>query len=164
MLDISKRFIDISETTRPGDKIDKIFKTILYHAPLKNEGAIKNRNYINNLKNQDDIFCSYHYIIDFNGKIINIIPEDEISLHTNILNVDMHSISICICYNNSTKISTASITSLRKLALYLTKKYSLVPSSDLIRCYDIINKRSPIFFVDTPYYFMDFKDDLKNRE
>ena len=65
MINISSRLIDICETSRPNEKIDKIFKVILYHAPLKNQSAIKNRNYINNLKYQDNIFCSYHYMIDF---------------------------------------------------------------------------------------------------
>ena len=70
MLEISKRLIDISEMTRVKEKIDKIFKIVLHHTPIKGATAIANRNYINDLKKQDDIFCSYHYIIDFDETCI----------------------------------------------------------------------------------------------
>lgn len=163
MINISSRLIDICETSRPNEKIDKIFKVILYHAPLKNQSAIKNRNYINNLKYQDNIFCSYHYIIGLKGEIINIIPENELAIHTGILEFDKHSLGVCICYNDSTinKINYKTLNSLENLSRHLVKKYNLNPTYDLIRCYDIINKRSPLFFVDDPYYYFDFKESLK---
>ena len=50
MLEISKRLIDISEMTRPKEKIKNIFKIVLHHAPIKGATAISNRNYINGLK------------------------------------------------------------------------------------------------------------------
>lgn len=160
MLEISKRLIDISEMTRPKEKINKSFKIILHHAPIKEATAIANRNYINELKKQDDVFCSYHYIIDFDGKIINLVPEEELTIHTGILEYDMHSISVCICYDKSNKITELTLNSLKNLSKYLITKYSLNSTFDLIRCYDIINKRSPIFFVDNPYFYYDFKQSL----
>ena len=140
MINISNRYIDISETTRPNEKIDKIFKIVLYHAPIINKSSIANRNYINNLKYQDDIFCSFHYIIGLNGEIINIVPEEELTLHTGILEYDKHSISVSICYTNKNKLSVKTLKSLENLSIYLTKKYNLDPTYDLIRCYDLINK------------------------
>lgn len=160
MLEISKRLIDISEMTRPKEKINKIFKIILHHAPIKGATVIANRNYINELKKQDDVFCSYHYIIDFDGTIINLVPEEELTIHTGFLEYDMHSISVCICYDKSNKITELTLNSLKNLSKYLITKYSLNSTFDLIRCYDIINKRSPIFFVDNPYFYYDFKQSL----
>lgn len=160
MINISSRIIDISENTRPNEKIDKIFKIILHHAPIKNKSGIKNRNYINSLKNQDNIFCSYHYIIGLNGEIINIIPENELAIHTGILEFDKHSLGICICYNENNKISEKTMLSLEKLSIHLIKKYSLDATYDLIRCYDIINRRSPLFFVDNQYCYLDFKEKI----
>ena len=46
MLEISKRLIDISEMTRPKEKIKNIFKIVLHHAPIKGATAISNRNYM----------------------------------------------------------------------------------------------------------------------
>lgn len=160
MLDIKTHLLDISELTRSKDKIREIYKIVLYHAPKFGMSAIATRNYINNLKNQDNLFCSYHYIIGLDGEIINIIPENELSLHTNILEFDYHSLAIAICYNDK-NLSYASITALKKLCNYLIKKYSLDKNYDIIRCYDLINKRSPIFFVDSQYAFYDFKKSLK---
>ena len=94
MIDIDERFIDISENTRSGEKIREIHKVILHDVPLKYESGMKNRNYINNLKYQDDIFMSYHYIIDQNGKIIQLIPKDEMANHTKCLEFYLYSISI----------------------------------------------------------------------
>lgn len=157
MLEISKRLIDISEMTRPKEKINKIFKIVLHHAPIKGATAISNRNYINELKKQDDIFCSYHYLIDFDGKIINLVPENEMTIHTGIVDYDMHSISVCLCYDYENKITSQELNSLKDLSKYLINKYSLNPTFDLIRCFDLINKRSPIFFVDNYHNFIDFK-------
>lgn len=159
MINVSSRIIDISENTRPNEKIDKIFKIILHHAPIKNKGGMKIRNYINNLKNQDDIFCSYHYIIGLDGEIINIVPENELAIHTGILEFDTHSLGICICYNDD-KISKKVLDSLENLSKHLTNKYALDPTYDLIRCYDVINRRSPVFFVDNPYFYFDFKEKI----
>ncbi len=159
MLNIIKRHIDFSETTRPNEKINQVFKIILHDAPIKNASAIKNRNYINNLKNQDKIFLSYHYIIGKKGEIINIIPEDEISIHTGKIEYDSNSISIALCSNNN-YISNETLSSLRNLSNYLIKKYNLNKKFDLIRCYDVINKRSPIFLVDNNYFFYDFIENL----
>src|SRR5574344_1226126 len=159
MLEIENRLIDISENTRPNEKVIKVHKVILHHCPLKEKSAIFNRNYINNLKYQDNIFCSYHYIVGLDGKIINIIPEEETALHTNILAIDNYSIGIGICNSDryENKISKKEINSLKFLCNYLASKYNLDKNFDIIRCYDIINKRSPYFVVDCSYFFSDFK-------
>lgn len=162
MLNIKSRLIENSEMSRTKENIREIYKIVLHHAPLKNKSAIKNRNYINNLKYQDEKFCSYHYIIDFNGEIINIIPENELALHTKILEFDYHSIGIAICYKDDylDRIPQIVQNSLKELSFYLLKKYNLDRHYDLIRCYDLINKRSPVFFVDNQYNFLDFKYNL----
>ena len=160
MIKINTRPIDISENTRPNEKLKGVYKIVLPDAPIKNKSGIKNRNYINNLKYQDDIFSSYHYIIGINGEIINLIPEDEVSIHTGNIEFDFHSISIAICSYNLNKISSKTLNSLSVLSNYLLKKYNLNHKYDLIRCYDIINKRSPIFFVDNPYLYYDFKETI----
>lgn len=158
MIDIDERFIDISENTRSGEKIREIHKIVLHDAPLKYESGIKNRNYINNLKYQDDIFLSYHYIIDSNGIVIQLIPENEIATHTKILEFDLYSLSIALCYDSKTNILTEdTLRSLFNLLKKISFKYDLNLRYDLITCYDIINKRSPLFFVDNPHIFYDFK-------
>ena len=162
MIDVDKRFIDINENTRPGDKIRQTHKIIFHDAPLKYNSGIKNRNYINSLKNQDNIFMSYHYIIGSKGEIIQLIPEDEIAIHTGFIEFDLHSISIALCYDKNKKkiLTTNTLNSLKYLSKYLLKKYKLDSKYDLIKCYDVINKRSPIYFVENPYIFYDFKISL----
>ena len=159
MIDIDERFIDISENTRSGEKIREIHKVILHDVPLKYESGMKNRNYINNLKYQDDIFMSYHYIIDQNGKIIQLIPEDEMANHTKCLEFDLYSISIALCYDKNTNLLTKeTLSSLFNLTKRITTKYNLDFMYDVILCYNVINKRSPIYFVENPYIFYDFKN------
>src|SRR5574344_437414 len=159
MINFKNRFINVSENTRPNENIIKVHKIILHQCPLKEKSAIFNRNYINNLQYQDNIFHSYHYIVGLDGKIINIIPEEETALHTNILAIDNYSIGIGICNSDryENKVSEKEINSLKFLCDYLVKKYNLDKKFDIIRCYDIINKRSPYFFIDIPYFFQDFK-------
>lgn len=162
MINIDTRLIDICETTRPGNKLQGVYKIILHDAPLIKEDKIKNRNYINNLKRQDDIFMSYHYLIGKSGEIVNIIPEDEIAIHTGFLEFDLHSLSIALCYdNNNNNISDKTLNSLKLLLKSILRKYNLDPKYDLIRCYDVINKRVPLYFVENPYLFYDFKESMK---
>ena len=159
MIDIDERFIDISENTRSGDKVREIHKVILHDVPLKYEKGIKNRNYINNLKYQDEIFMSYHYIIDQSGKILQLIPEDEISLHTKYLEFDLYSISIALCYDkNSNSLTKETLNSLFNLTKSITANYNLNFKYDILLCYNVINKRSPIFFVENPYIFYEYKN------
>src|SRR5574344_1117772 len=157
MINFKNRFINVSENTRPNENIIKVHKIILHQCPLKEKSAIFNRNYINNLQYQDNIFCSYHYIVGLDGEIINIIPEEEIALHTNILEIDNYSIGIGICNSDryENKVSKKEINSLRLLCNYLATKYNLDKKFDIIHYYDIINKRSPYFFVDCSYFFSD---------
>ena len=160
MVKIDTRLLDISENTRPSDKLNGVYKIVLHDAPLNNKSAIKNRNYINNLKFQDDIFCSYHYIIGLNGEILNIIPEDEISIHTGNIEFDFNCISIAICSYNLKNFEQTTLDSLMELSKKLLYTYNLDPKYDLIRCYDVINKRSPSMLVDNPHFYYDFKEKL----
>ena len=158
MIDIDERFIDISENTRSGEKIREIHKIVLHDAPLKYENSIKNRNYINSLKYQDDIFLSYHYIIDFNGKVIQLIPENEIAIHTKFLEFDLYSLSIALCYDSKANILTEdTLNSLFNLTKRISYNHDLNLKYDLIACYEVINKRNPLYFVDNPHIFFDFK-------
>ena len=162
MVKIDTRLLDISETTRTNEKLKGVYKIVLHDAPLKNKSGIKNRNYINNLKFQDYIFCSYHYIIGLNGEIINLIPEDEMAIHTGNIEFDFHSISIALCSYNLGNFPRKTLNSLKLFSNHLLEKYNLNEKYDLIRCYDVINRRSPIFFVDNPYLYYDFKETIHN--
>ena len=102
---------------------------------------------------------SYHYIIDQNGKIIQLIPEDEMANHTKCLEFDLYSISIALCYDKNTNLLTKeTLSSLFNLTKRITTKYNLEFKYDIILCYNVINKRSPIYFVENPYIFYDFKN------
>lgn len=160
MISIDTRYIDVSENTRPKDKIKDIFKLVLHDAPYPLKNEIENRNYINSLSRQDDIFLSYHYIIGQSGKIINIIPENEIAIHTKLLDFDMHSVSIALCYDKNMKLTNETLYSLKYLSNILIHKYNLDAKFDLIRCYDVLNKREPVCFMDNYYLFYDFKEKL----
>lgn len=160
MINIDTRLLDISETTRPNEKLKGVYKIVLHDAPLRNKSGIKNRNYINDLRFQDNIFCSYHYIIGLNGEIINLIPEKEISIHTGNIEFDFHSISIALCSYTLENFSNKTLVSLKILSKALLKKYNLDTNYDLIRCYDFINRRSPIIFVDNSYFYYDFKENI----
>ena len=163
MISIDTRYIDVSENTRSKVNIEDIFKLIVHDAPYPLKSEMENRNYINSLSNQDNIFLSYHYIIGQSGKIINIIPENEIAIHTKLLEYDMHSISIALCYNSNMEITNSTLNSLTYLSNNILKKYILDTKFDFIRCYDVLNKREPICFVDNYYLFYNFKENLSKN-
>ena len=133
MIDIDERFIDISENTRSGEKIREIHKVILHDVPLKYESGMKNRNYINNLKYQDDIFLSYHYQFLLN-KHRRKNNQNLMANHTKCLEFDLYSISIALCYDKNTNLLTKeTLSSLFNLTKRITTKYNLEFKYDIIR-------------------------------
>ena len=154
--------LDKSCMTRCKDYL-KCIKRIIIHENI-NEGfdQVSERNYINNLKYQDEIYYSVHYIIGKGGKCIRCVPEDEVTYSTNNLVFDYTSISISYCFfNNYGIIDEDIIDSLRKLILYLCQKYDIKYKKDICLHSDITGRRCPRYLCDNRYILNDILSNLK---
>lgn len=147
---IEERLISINESTRSGEKIDKVKKIIL--CGIISDDTISARNNIENMRKIKDVYLSYHYLIGNDGKIIRCIPEDEISYCTYSIDTDLTSISIAIV-DDGKKIKRSTIENVCILINNICNRYNLDILSDVIMEYDVTLKRTPRQIVDNQLVF-----------
>ena len=125
--------LDINEMTRSGEKL-KCVKRIIIHENLNQHFlAVEERNYINKLKNQDELYYSVHFIVDNS---------------TNNLDYDSSSISVSYSYDEKNgKPSKETFKNLKKLILYLMLKYDISKENVLFH-FNVTNTTCPRFFFD----------------
>ncbi len=147
-MNLSNRYLTKSEMTRSGQKLYCVKKIVLGELEIYGSSAIHARNYIESLSRQQDIYLSYHYIIDSTGKILGIIPENEIAYSTTDVSFNMESIGICLIPENENgDFSKSSIESQVELVNILINKYNL-KTSDILTCYDVNMRRIPRRYID----------------
>ena len=147
---IIKKIINESEMTRSKEARKKTTKILL--CPFYNKEIIK---YIESLKYQDEMYLSFHYLIDYKGKILNIIPDKEVAYPTSCIGLDLECISIGIYIKEKKeKLVAKQIKSIKYLVKYICNKYNLT-KNDVIISYNIFNTREFEYYIDNYFEFID---------
>lgn len=159
-MQISDEILTISDYNRPGTKRTNTSAIACHYIGNPGTSAQANRNYFENLSTTRTAKASCHYLIGLEGKILRLIPEDEISWCTNSAN--SYTISIEACHPDGTgKFKDATYQSYTELCADLCKRWELEPvNGGLIRHYDVTGKVCPKYFVDHPEAWMQFKADV----
>ncbi len=143
---ILKNYIDVHEMIRGGDKLLEV-KGIVVHTSdgiTSREKLLKN---INLLRKQDVKYLSYHYIIDENASVFQLVPIDEIAYHSQSNYINENYIGICIIENINKDIKNRQLISLKKILKYLFIKYNL-SVNNVKREYDIYSTRKSSLLID----------------
>ena len=91
-------------------------------------------------------WTSTQYIVGLNGKVIRIVPDNEIAYAASGKNDG--TLHIEVCYSKASgEFETASISALRELVQELMKKYH-IPAGNVLRHYDLTGKYCPWYYVD----------------
>lgn len=146
-MEIKRYYLTQSENTRRMEKTDIIEYIIVTSSKYNGFSALKNRNVIEKLKYKQDKEFSCHYIIEGNGRVLNIIPDKERAICTGNIDIDDKSISIMLTLNKDGKYEEAQIYSLKRLIKKLMKKYD-IDDEHVLREYDINCSRRPAIFAD----------------
>ncbi len=147
---VIKKIINESEMTRSKEARKKTTKILL--CPFYNKEIIK---YIESLKYQDEMYLSFHYLIDYKGKILNIIPDKEVAYPTSCIDLDLECISIGIYIKEKKeKLVAKQIKSIKYLVKYICNKYNLT-KNDVIISYNIFNTREFEYYIDNYFEFID---------
>lgn len=126
---VLRYYLSKSETTRRSEKLEKLEKIVIYKV-RSDKSALEYRLYIENLKRQEDVYFSVHYIIDKDGNVVNIIPEREVSIHDeNNVHINYITISILVLEDENGKICKDTT---NELLNDLVRKYNLNISKDVI--------------------------------
>ena len=145
-MQIIDRLLDVNRMSRPGTKIGTIKKITIHWVGNAKSTAIANRNYFNNLKNQNVTYASAHYIIGLEGEVIRCVPENEVAYHGNSHNG--YAIGIENCHPDwEGKFNEKTYKSLIELCADICRRYKLKPAEALERHYDITGKDCPHYYV-----------------
>ena len=155
---ITEDFLTVNPYSRPAEPLDGVKNIFVHYTANKNTSARQSRSYFENLGITGETSASAHFIIGYDGEIIQCLPLDEIGYAVKTRNYD--SISIECCYrDDSGKFTDATYQSLLQLTAWLLKEYKLAPN-DVLRHYDVGGKKCPLYFVEHEDSWEQFRQDL----
>ena len=120
--------------------------------------AMQNRSYFENLGITGETSASAHFIIGYEGEIVQCLPLEEIGYAVKGRNYD--SVSIECCYlEEDGKFTDATYQSLLQLVSWLMGKYDL-SIDDVLRHYDEGGKNCPKYYVEHEEAWTQLKQDI----
>lgn len=144
--EITTSYLEINDYSRPGTKLDEVNSIFVHYTANPKTSAAQNRSYFANLAQTHERSASAHFIIGYEGEIIQCIPLEEQAYAVMTRNAD--SISIECCYlEKDGEFTQATYDSLVHLLAWLLEEYDL-ETSDILRHYDCGGKRCPLYFVE----------------
>lgn len=141
-----ENFLTPNEYSRPGDALEEVNNIFVHYTANPKTSAAQNRSYFEQLKDTHITSASAHFIIGYNGEIIQCIPLDEIAYAVQTRNFD--SVSIECCYKSADgSFTQETYDSLIELLAWLTDVYDLT-TDDILRHYDCGGKKCPIYYTE----------------
>lgn len=143
---ITEDLIPVNAYSRPAEALLTVKNIFVHYTANAGTSAAQNRSYFANLAQTGETSASAHFIIGYDGEIIQCIPLSEIGYAVKGRNYD--SISIECCYmDEDGKFTQATYDSLIRLTAWLLGKYELSPQ-DVLRHYDEGGKNCPKYYVE----------------
>ena len=122
--------------------------------------ARQNRDYFEGLAQTGLTSASAHFVIGYEGEIVQCIPLNEMAYA--VIGENDHSISIECCYlEQDGKFTDATYQSLLKLLGWLMEEYNL-DVSDVKRHYDAGGKLCPLYYAEHEDAWEQLKQDLSD--
>ena len=153
-------FLTVNEYSRPGDPLPEVKNIFVHYTANPGTSAAQNRSYFEQLKDNHERSASAHFIIGYDGEILQCVPLDEIAYAVQTRNEDSISIECCYKADNG-QFTQETYDSLIKLLKWLTDAYDLQPD-DILRHYDCGGKKCPIYYTEHEDAWNKLKEDVKN--
>lgn len=142
---IQEDFLTISEYNRPGTELACVKNIFVHYTANPKTSAAQNRSYFENLGQTHERAASAHFIIGYEGEVIQCIPLDEEAYAVVERNGDSISIECCYLAEDGS-FTKETYESLVEMLAWLIDKYDLEPQ-DILRHYDCGGKLCPIYYV-----------------
>ena len=157
---IEEAFLTPNPYSRPGEPLPEVKNIFIHYTANPGTTAEQNRSYFENLGITGETSASAHFVIGFDGTILQCIPLDEIGYAVKTRNYD--SVSIECCYQSADgSFTEATYDSLIRLTAWLLEKYGLTPA-DVLRHYDVGGKKCPLYFVENEEAWEGFRQELSD--
>lgn len=151
--------LTINEYSRPGEVLPEVKNIFVHYTANAGTTAEQNKSYFQSLAETHERSASAHFIIGFDGVIVQCIPTAEIAYAVKERNYD--SISIECCFLDESGVFTKeTYRSLIELTAWLLHKYELRPE-DVLRHYDEGGKNCPKYYVEHEDAWHQFLYDLE---
>lgn len=156
--ELSVQLLTVNDYSRPGEVLPEVKNIFVHYTANKGTTAEQNRSYFESLAETKERSASAHFIIGYDGVIVQCIPTKEIAYAVQTRNYD--SISIECCYvDEDGKFTQETYDSLIELTAWLLHKYELEPE-DVLRHYDSNGKMCPKYYVENEDAWQQFLMDL----
>lgn len=156
---ITEDFLTVNPNSRPGYELKEVKNIFVHYTANPGTSAAQNRSYFENLGITKETSASAHFIIGYEGEIVQCLPLDEIGYAVKTRNQD--SISIECCYlSEDGKFTGQTYESLISLTAWLLNEYNLTPD-DILRHYDEGGKKCPLYYVEHENEWQQFLLDVK---
>lgn len=158
--DWTEDFLTVNEYSRPGEALPEVKSVFVHYTANRNTSAAQNRSYFESLKDTHKTSASAHFIIGYDGEIIQCVPLDEIAYAVQTRNYD--SVSIECCYKSQDgSFTRETYDSLLGLLKWLMEVYDL-DEEDILRHYDCGGKKCPLYYTDHPKEWEQLKEELQD--
>ena len=157
---MSEDFLTISEYNRPGTKLERVDNIFVHYTANPGTSAAQNRSYFESLGQTHERAASAHFIIGYEGELIQCIPLEEEAYAVKERNVDSISIECCYIAEDGS-FTPATYDSLIEMLAWLTDKYHLEPQ-DILRHYDCGGKKCPLYYVEHEDAWQQLLDDVRH--
>lgn len=157
---IQEDFLTISEYNRPGTELASVKNIFVHYTANPGTSAAQNRSYFESLGQTHERAASAHFIIGYEGEVVQCIPLDEEAYAVIERNGDSISIECCYLEKNGAFTQETYDTLIAMLA-WLTDKYDLEPK-DILRHYDCGGKKCPLYYVEHEDEWQKLLEDVAN--
>lgn len=158
----TENFLPVNEYSRSGETLPAVRDIFVHYTANPGTSAAQNRSYFEQQKDMHEASVSAHFIIGYNGEIIQCVPLDEIAYAVQTRNYD--SISIECCYKASDgSFTQETYDSLISLLAWLTDTYDL-DTSHILRHYDCGGKKCPLYYTEHEDAWAQLKADVAAAE
>lgn len=155
-------FLPVNEFSRPGETLSEVRDIFVHYTANPGTSAAQNRSYFEQQKDMHEASVSAHFIIGYEGEVIQCVPLDEIAYAVQTRNYD--SISIECCYKASDgSFTQETYDSLISLLTWLTETYHL-DTSHILRHYDCGGKKCPLYYTEHEDAWAQLKADVAARQ
>lgn len=152
-------FLTVNEYSRPGTSVGRIKNIFVHYTANPGTNAVQNRSYFEQLKDTGERSASAHFIIGYQGDIIQCIPMDEMAYAVMKRNEDSISIECCYLAEDGS-FTPETYDSLIRLLSWLVEAYQL-DEEDILRHYDCGGKKCPIYYTEHEEAWEQLKADVK---
>lgn len=157
----TENFLTPNEYSRPGDPLEKIDNIFVHYTANQGTSAAQNRSYFEQQKDVHDRSVSAHFIIGYEGEIIQCVPLDEIAYAVQTRNEDSISIECCFLDADGS-FTQETYDSLISLLAWLAQAYDL-ETDDILRHYDCGGKKCPLYYTENPGKWEQLKKDVADQ-